>query len=54
MIDSTDRAYYTAACPYGAPCLGDISVAEVGEALQAQLAWIQIARTLSDAAVHAC
>jgi len=24
-------------CPYGAPCLGDISVAEVGEALRAQL-----------------
>jgi ADP-heptose:LPS heptosyltransferase len=40
-------------CPYGAPCLGDISVAEVGEALRAQLTSSRIARTSSDAAVHA-
>jgi hypothetical protein len=41
-------------CPYGAPCLGDISVAEVGEALRAQLTSSRIARTSSDAAVHVC
>jgi hypothetical protein len=36
-----------------APCLRDISVAEVGEALRAQLTSSRIARTSSDAAVHA-
>jgi hypothetical protein len=40
-------------CPYGAPCLCDISVAEVGEALRAQLTSSRIARSYSDAAVHA-
>jgi hypothetical protein len=43
-----------AACPYGAPCLGDISVAEVSQALQAQLTSSRIAGTLSTAEVHAC
>jgi ABC-type proline/glycine betaine transport system permease subunit len=40
-------------CPYGAPCLCDISVAEVGEALRAQLTSSRIARTSAGAAVHA-
>jgi hypothetical protein len=37
----------------GAPCLGDISVAEVGEALRPRLTSSRIARTSSDAPVHA-
>jgi hypothetical protein len=41
-------------CPYGAPCLGDISVAEMGEALRAPLTSSRIGRTSSDAAVHVC
>jgi hypothetical protein len=40
-------------CPYGAPCLGDITVAEVGEALRAQITSSQGARTSwHDALVH--
>ena len=41
-------------CPYGAPCLGDISVAEVSQALRAQLTSSRIAGPLSNAEVHAC
>jgi hypothetical protein len=37
----------------GAPCLGDISVAEVREALRPRLTSSRIARTSSDAPVHA-